>query len=158
MKMTISAAARLYGIHRSTLHRHIKSGRVTGDHFPDGSPALEFSELRRAYGEPPNAPESMRQAATADATPQAPGNATGATAPDTALLAELVEINRRQAAQLEALTAKVERLESIMRRLPAPESPREAPQATQETPPTDDAPRDPHGLRGLVDALRESNE
>lgn len=172
MRMTISAASRLYGIHRSTLHRHIKSGRLSCVIQPDGSRALDLSELIRCYGEPPNAPEPVRQVATPHATGSATPDATGdaTPSPDTlALLAELVEINRRQADQLEALTAKVERLEDAMRHLPAPgqlaphpdDRPRhdEAPAAAR--PEADTAPRERHGdeapARSFTDLLDKLN-
>lgn len=115
MKLTISAAARLYGIHRATLHRYLKNGRVSRAEFADGSPAVDFAELRRALGEPVNAPE-VRQPAT-------PPVALGATPNSDALMRELVELNRQQAAQLERMSDRIERLEAALLRLPAPAEP-----------------------------------
>ena len=142
MKLTISAAARLYGIHRATLHRYLKSGRVSRSEFADGSPAVDFAELRRVLGEPVNAPE-VRQPVTppvaSDATP--PG--------DTLLLDEI----RRQTAVIERMANRIERLEAALLALPPPsasEPPKTDAQATIDTPPAND---DPHGLRSLARAI-----
>lgn len=134
MKLTISAAARLYGFHRSTLHRHITSGRLSCDHQPDGSRAVDLSELIRCYGEPPNRQEATRQVATGDATPlqhpDATGDATAATGVNvgsdnqtTALLAELLEVTRQQSRTLEQQREELAALREevrALRTLPAP--------------------------------------
>lgn len=49
-KHTISEAARLTGKARSTLHRHIKSGRLSKGEDDDGMPVIDTSELQRVYG------------------------------------------------------------------------------------------------------------
>ena len=53
-ELNLSQAARLYGKSRMTLHRHCRSGRVTSRVSDDGQRLIDFSELIRAYGEPPN--------------------------------------------------------------------------------------------------------
>ncbi|RUR32740.1 hypothetical protein ELY33_05000 [Vreelandella andesensis] len=128
MRLTISAAARLYGIHRATLHRHIKAGRLSYVFQPDGSRALDLSELIRCYGEPLNQPECVRQDATGDATPHATGNATPH---DSQLLDEM----RKQTAVIERMAERIERLEAALLRLPAPAEPT-PPADTHETEPT----------------------
>lgn len=50
-QVTISEAARRVGIARSTLLRHIKSGKVSKVIGKDGKPSLDTSELLRVYGE-----------------------------------------------------------------------------------------------------------
>jgi len=145
MRMTISAAARLYGIHRSTLHRHIKEGRLSCVFEPDGGRALDLSELIRCYGEPPNRPEDVRQVATPGATPSATGGATPDATPPVAgsqalpadLLAQMLEVMRQQSetlnAQREELAA-LRREVSELRALPAPQPDKaDAPDA-QESP------------------------
>lgn len=47
----ISEAARLVGKSRSTVHRHIKEGKLSKVLGKDGNPAVETSELRRVYGD-----------------------------------------------------------------------------------------------------------
>lgn len=80
-----------------------------------------------------------------------------------------MEINRRQADQLEALTAKVERLEDAMRHLPAPgqlaphpdDRPRHDEAPTAARPEADTAPRERHGdeapARSFTDLLAKLN-
>ena len=48
---SISEAARLTGKARSTIHRHIKDGKLSKLKGKDGKPAIETSELTRVYGE-----------------------------------------------------------------------------------------------------------
>lgn len=120
MKLTISAAARMYGKHRATLHRHIQQGRLSCVFQPDGSRALDVSELIRCYGEAPNPPDDMRQVATGSATPHATPHATPNQTPDNAaLLARfdaLLEVVKEQRDELKGLRKEVHEL----RTLPAP--------------------------------------
>lgn len=129
MRLTISDAARLYGIHRSTLHRHLKAGRLSCVFQEGGARVLDLSELIRCYGEPPNPPEVVRQGATPSATPGATPNATGATGQQNndnrtaALLAELLEVTRQQSHTLEQQReelAALRREVAELRTLPAP--------------------------------------
>jgi len=48
-KISISEAARLTGKNRSTLHRHIKSGKLSKHLDNDNNPVLDTSELSRVY-------------------------------------------------------------------------------------------------------------
>jgi len=49
--LNISEAARLGGVARTTLYRHIQSGKVSAVTTPDGGRGIELSELLRAYGD-----------------------------------------------------------------------------------------------------------
>lgn len=49
-KHTISEAAKLTGKARSTLHRHLKEGRLSKGQGADGQPAIDTAELVRVYG------------------------------------------------------------------------------------------------------------
>jgi hypothetical protein len=134
MRLTPSAAARLYGIHRATLYRHMASGRLSWVLEADNSRALDLSELIRCYGEPPNA-------ATPNATPATPPTSTSATATTDQLLAELVELTRSQRRELQLLREEV----SQLRRLPPPSTSKEAV--------ADSIDDDPHGLRSLARSI-----
>lgn len=111
MRLTPSAAARLYGIHRATLYRHMAAGRLSWVLEPDNSRALDLSELIRCYGEPPGH-------ATASATPATPPPGGDATSATERLLAELVELSRQQGEELRRLREEV----ATLRRLPSPDN------------------------------------
>lgn len=49
-KHTISEASRITGKSRSTLHRHIKSGKLSKSLDESGAPIIDTSELQRVYG------------------------------------------------------------------------------------------------------------
>lgn len=82
-KISISEAARLTGKNRSTLHRHIKNGKLSKDFDNDGNPVLDTSELSRVYSTF-KMPATVQPAATVShsdsvqqvATPGEVGNAT----------------------------------------------------------------------------------
>ena len=50
-KHSISEAARLSSKSRSTLHRHIKCGKLSKEIGLGGDPVIDTSELRRVYGD-----------------------------------------------------------------------------------------------------------
>lgn len=108
-ELNVSEAARLYGKSRMTLHRHCRSGRVTSRVSDNGKRLIDFSELIRAYGEPPNG-------VTPDTPPEVSQRYTpGDTPPserDDLLLRELQAL-REQVAQLQEEVRE-------LRRLPAP--------------------------------------
>jgi hypothetical protein len=116
-ELTIGRMATLYGLHRSTLYEAVGKGRVTAGMNGKGQRVIDLSEMIRVYGEPPGQSDTPLQNPTpANTASQAP-NPT----PDSiALLTELVEINRQQAARLEGLESEVRQLREDMRRLPAP--------------------------------------
>ena len=111
----------------------MKNGRVSRAEFADGSPAVDFAELRRVLGEPVNAPE-VRQ-------PVTPPVASNATPPgDTLLLDEI----RRQTAVIERMSERIERLEQALLALPppsTPEAPKQRPHATIEPPAGNEPPK-----------------
>lgn len=135
MRLSPSDAARLFKIHRATLYRHMASGRLSWGLEPSGSRELELSELIRCYGEPPR---DVTLAAT-EATPSDHENATPATE---RLLAELVELARRQGEEVRLLREEV----ASLRRLPPPENYQDAPKENQTQIEADD----PHGFRAIV--------
>lgn len=137
MQLTIPKAAKLYGKHRSTIHRHIEAGHLSCGFRGDGTRVLEMAELIRCYGEPDHLPEEMQPSAT-------------------------LHQEDMQQAMLQALHAMHSELVALrqevaeLRRLPSPEA-----QPTPATPPHPTVPsepandEDPHGFRSLVQSLRE---
>lgn len=51
-KLTIGRMAKLYGLHRSTLHEAVSKGRVTAGLDGKGQKVIDLSEMIRVYGEP----------------------------------------------------------------------------------------------------------
>lgn len=128
--------AKLYGLHRSTLYEAVSKGRITAGFNPKGQRVVDLSEMIRVYGEPPKQGSINRH--FPDTYPTVSLDTS-----DNALLVELVEINRRQAEQLERMADRIERLESALLRLPAPgpvkatETPSESPkEKSNESPAT----------------------
>lgn len=48
--------AKLYGLHRSTLHEAVAKGRVSAGFDGKGQRVIDLSEMIRVYGEPPGRP------------------------------------------------------------------------------------------------------
>ena len=80
-KLTIGRMAKLYGLHRSTLHEATAKGRVTAGHDGKGQRVIDLSEMIRVYGEPPGrptllpytpTPEASTRPTPADAPPDTP--------------------------------------------------------------------------------------
>lgn len=129
MQLTIPKAAKLYGKHRSTIHRHIESGRLSCGLRGDGTRIIEMAELIRCYGEPKHLPPEMQP----PATPQQED-----------MQQAMLQALQAMHGELVALREEV----SQLRRLPPPEA-SEQPQGNEGQ---DD---DPNGLRALVQALRD---
>ncbi|MDI3275882.1 hypothetical protein [Pseudomonas sp. AL03] len=51
-KLTIGRMAKLYGLHRSTLHEAVAKGRVTASLNGKSEKVIDLSEMIRVYGEP----------------------------------------------------------------------------------------------------------
>lgn len=58
-KLTIGRMAKLYGLHRSTLHEAVAKGRVNAGHDGKGQRVIDLSEMIRVYGEAPNRPTPL---------------------------------------------------------------------------------------------------
>ena len=139
-QMTIGRMAKLYGLHRSTLYEAIGKGRVTAPVNGKGQKVLDLSEMIRVYGEPPGQEFPLLQNPTpkTDAIPDTPNVLEKFDA--------LLEIVKEQRDELRQLREEVAQL----RRLPAPPS-----DPIQETISTQPQDEDPHGLRSLVQSLRD---
>lgn len=71
-KHSISEAAKLTGKNRSTLHRHIQSGKLSKEEDEEGNPVIDTSELQRVYGKlklPDAAQQSQSDTKQQPATP-----------------------------------------------------------------------------------------
>lgn len=70
-KLTIGRMAKLYGLHRSTLHEAVAKGRVSAGHDGKGQRVIDLSEMIRVYGEPPGRPTLLPDTPTplADSRP-----------------------------------------------------------------------------------------
>lgn len=55
-KLTIGRMAKLYGLHRSTLHEAVAKGRVTAVIDGKGQRVIDLAEMIRVYGEPSRQP------------------------------------------------------------------------------------------------------
>jgi len=55
-KLTIGRMAKLYGLHRSTLHEAVAKGRVSAGFDGKGQRVIDLAEMIRVYGEPPGSP------------------------------------------------------------------------------------------------------
>ena len=135
MQLTIPKAAKLYGKHRSTIHRHIEAGRLSCGFRGDGTRVLEMAELIRCYGEPEHLPDEMQPSAT----PHQEDMQQAMLQALHAMHSELVAL-RQEVAQLRQLPPPAEH----------PATP--FPETTPATQPKDE---DPHGFRSLVQSLRE---
>lgn len=52
-RLTIGRMAKLYGLHRSTLHEAVAKGRVSAAFDGKGHRVIDLAEMIRVYGEPP---------------------------------------------------------------------------------------------------------
>lgn len=50
-KVNLTQGAKLAGVSRSTLNRHLKQGKISKLNGPDGKPCVDTSELQRVYGD-----------------------------------------------------------------------------------------------------------
>lgn len=91
-QLTIGRAAKLYGMHRSTLYEAVAKGRVSAGIDGKGQRVIDLAEMIRRYGEPPS---SARQNPT-------PVSEAPAVLQDTALQPLLDELRllREEVAQL----------------------------------------------------------
>lgn len=108
--LTVSQAADLYGVARSTIHRKLKSGRMSSTVRGDGVRTIALSELIRVMGEPVTVEEVVQQ----DAPP--------------------AEVFEDMLDELRALRSEVAELKAHMMRLPAPETVSQPDHATPESP------------------------
>ena len=122
--LTITQAAKLYGVARTTPYRAIQRGTMSSTVRGDGTHVIAFSELLRVWGEPQNIPSEMQQKAAASG--------------DDVQQKATPEIWAAMLAELKALRTAVERLEEQQKLLtvPTPEKPTQGTSSSM----TDDEP------------------
>lgn len=67
-KLTFSAIAKLYGMHRTTLYAAVKAKRVSIDHNLKGQKVIDLAEAIRVWGEPEHHPERPIDTSTGGST------------------------------------------------------------------------------------------
>jgi hypothetical protein len=116
MQFSLGGAARAVGLHKATLHRAIKSGKLSAIRNADGTYSIDPSELARVYGRV----DPATGAATSPRNDPNPSEATPAPprdGADPALVAELRAALARERETVDDLRATVSRL---LAALPAP--------------------------------------
>lgn len=112
--LTIGRMAKLYGLHRSTLHEAVAKGRVTAGHDGKGQRVIDLSEMIRVYGEPAGRP-------TPPPNTQTPAEDSHPTPPDTpAGWAELVNELRLLREEVAGLRQELRLIEHKPVAAPAP--------------------------------------
>lgn len=134
-KLTIGRMAKLYGLHRSTLHEAVAKGRVTAGLDGKGQKVIDLSEMIRVYGEPGSASlQSPTLKPTPSPTPETP--------PLHIALQPLME-------ELQLLRAELHELRESLRLIEhRPDSPSEKEDRPQRCPSTE-----PASWASLLDAL-----
>lgn len=102
-RLNVSQAASLYGKSRMTLHRYLKSGRISSELAGDGQRLIDLSELIRVFGEP-------QGNVTSDTPRDTPPEFTPVTAPVTGVQVAMLE-------ELKALRAEVKGLREALLRI-----------------------------------------
>lgn len=105
---SVTEAAKLAGVTRRTIYRHIKSGKLSASVTGGDSAVIETSELLRVYG------------ALSQSEPEQVSTGSHENQPEyvTLLLAEMSQLRE----QISSLTSKVDELQGQLA-LPAPQKP-----------------------------------
>ncbi|MWF98362.1 DNA-binding protein [Escherichia coli] len=105
---SVTEAAKLAGVTRRTIYRHIKAGKLSASVTDGDNTVIETSELLRVYG------------ALSQPQPEQVSNGSHENQPEyvTLLLAELSQLRE----QISSLTSKVDELQGQLA-LPAPQKP-----------------------------------
>ncbi len=114
--LSISAAARATGIHRVTIQKHIKSGKLSVSRDAVGKPVVDVAELIRVYG-------PLKSDGSTDSSSQVQPKQQEATSSETALVAlvkQLEAAHEREEWLKRQLEAEQERSRELERRLLPP--------------------------------------
>ncbi len=122
MELSLGAAARMAGLNKTTLSRHIRAGRLSAQRVDGGGYLIDASELARVYELRPDA-TGTRPEARSDARPDSDPLATLPATAD-ALVAELRAQLAQSQATVEDLRARLDasetRLDRLLLSLPSP--------------------------------------
>jgi hypothetical protein len=135
-KVNLSQAAKLTGKNRTTIWRHIDSGKLSIERDRDGLPFVDTSELIRVYGE-------LEPIATGSSGKK-PHQATY----DYEDLIAIVELLRKEQAEMKA---EIENLTNRLTYIPEPTS-KELPPVKQRKKPEDD-PDWPKEVKTMADVM-----
>ena len=126
MELTLGVAAKMMGLNKTTLSRHIKAGKLSAQRLDGGGYAIDASELARAYDLQIDA-TGTRLERRSDARPGGDPPVTHSATPAATGDVLVVEL-RAQLAQAQAtvedlrtrLDASEARLDRVLHSLPAP--------------------------------------
>lgn len=123
MRYSMGGAARAVGLHKATIHRAIKSGRLSAEKREDGTYAIDPAELARVYGEV----DPATGASTKPRDDPHPATATAATSRDGAEPALMAELRAELARERETvddlrrrLDVAEDRVTRLLLAIPAP--------------------------------------
>lgn len=148
-RVTITEAVKLSGRSRRSLYRDMGAGRLAYHAGHDGRRLVDVSELIRAYGALPGMVEE-------ESAPASEGEGLSAR-----LLAELVELTRKQGETLEAQReelAELRREVAELRTLPAPGSLAPHPDDRHDTPAPAEAQATPPAGQGAPKEAGEDHQ
>jgi excisionase family DNA binding protein len=95
--LTLRQAAKTVGVSRSTIYRKVDEGALSATTLPDGTKAIDTSELLRVFGElKPTGGDTLRESPAT--VPQEPA-ATASDSPEAAILKTQVELLREELKQ-----------------------------------------------------------
>lgn len=112
---SLGEAARLTKVHKTTLQRAIKSGRLSATRTDTGAYAIDPAELHRVFPIPPQAAAGATDGATGPATPDEVADASRATLE--AQIAGLKEVGELLRAQLADTQGERDRWRAVAERL-----------------------------------------
>ena len=135
-KLNLSQAAKATGKNRTTIWRHINSGKLSAGRDRDGLPFVDTSELIRVYGE-------LESIATGEVEKK-PHQAT----PSYEDLIAIVDLLRKEQAEMKA---QIEKLTNRLTYIPEPNS-KDLPPVKQSKKPEDD-PNWPKEIKTMADIL-----
>jgi hypothetical protein len=137
MEYTLTSAAKAVGVHKASIHRAIKSGKLSARRLEDGTYRIDPAELSRVYEvKPPATDRAMAQRDDPHPPVEPPATARdGEAATVIAMLREQLERERETVADLRNTVSR------LLLALPAPQRPQDGPSEVVVPPPPAPTPR-----------------